>query len=473
MALPGNTTTTSASALTIAPMVTTPKKVKNLESQGVLEATILSVYDLPFSDRPTCVTVSSCGMTVESGPPVARHKDRNSYRFASAGSPSSSAVAASGGGGSPDVIKLVVPLRELYKSMLTVRVVYTDPKQYLETELPLAQLRIHENKWLILNLTATPDIPSSAVSTTSQALMTSTTTTTTRTTTTSSLPEEESMAPPPTIRIKLKLSGPYRPEIAALVGLAQAWFGLVDTMEDGTKSSLQKIPTLPSQYNKFLLLPAVPVVAALVVASPVVAGIAMVGLPFFLPVILAVIAVLTGVIITSGVLYSSTRSGRAHIGGTLAPVLEHLLGSRSGQTLVYDVGPRPTPVSVCRQVLPRGMWSKLFLSLLIDLIGSASYLLPVVGEGLDLAWAPTQTILIMAMYDSTTPNLKYVSFVEEILPFTDIVPSATIGWACEFVPGMWNNHNKAIPPEVTLAMTQLISKAAVGSATTTTTTNQT
>ena len=56
-----------------------------------------------------------------------------------------------------------------------------------------------------------------------------------------------------------------------------------------------------------------------------------------------------------------------------------------------------------------------------------------VGEGFDVAWAPIQTIMIMAMYDHVAPNLKYLSFVEEILPLTDIVPSATIGWLYEFV----------------------------------------
>jgi hypothetical protein len=146
----------------------------------------------------------------------------------------------------------------------------------------------------------------------------------------------------------------------------------------------------------------------------------------------------------------------------MAPFVEHLLGSRAGQTLIYDTGPRPTPVSVCRHVLPAGMWSKLFLSLFIDLIGSASYLLPVVGEGLDLAWAPAQTVLIMSMYDTTSPNLKYVSFIEEILPFTDIVPSATIGWACEFVPPMFKNNN-TVPAEMKQAMTQLVATAASAS----------
>jgi hypothetical protein len=77
---------------------------------------------------------------------------------------------------------------------------------------------------------------------------------------------------------------------------------------------------------------------------------------------------------------------------------------------------------------------KLAISLLVDALGSSSYLLPVVGEAVDVAWAPVQTVLIMAMYDSISPNLKYVSFFEELLPFTDVVPSATIGWLTEFGP---------------------------------------
>jgi len=80
------------------------------------------------------------------------------------------------------------------------------------------------------------------------------------------------------------------------------------------------------------------------------------------------------------------------------------------------------------------MVGKLILSLVIDFIGSCSYLLPVVGEGFDLAWAPIQTIFLMAMYDDRMPGLKYVSFIEEILPFTDLLPSGTLGWVREFSP---------------------------------------
>jgi hypothetical protein len=47
---------------------------------------------------------------------------------------------------------------------------------------------------------------------------------------------------------------------------------------------------------------------------------------------------------------------------------------------------------------------------------------------------PIQSMLIMALYNQTTPSLKYVSLAEEWLPFTDVLPSATIGWATENMP---------------------------------------
>jgi hypothetical protein len=390
-----------------------PSSSSGSEKGGLLEASILSVYDLPFSEPPIAVTLSACGITVTSGPPVSRHKDRNSFRFSSA-TPSAdtslnSSTSTTSSNSNPDV-KLIAPLRALHNSKVAVRVIYANKSQLLETEYELGQLRIHESKWLIFNL-ATGD---------SHTL-----------TGTTKNSEDEI---PPTIRLKLCLSGPYRPEVASLVGLCQAWFGLVDYMEGNAQQALKVVPKLPMQYSKYLLIPAVPVVAALVVASPVVAAVVMVTLPFLLPLVLTVVTLAAGLLVTSGVVYSSTQHGREHVGGTLSPFVDSFVHSKAGQTLVYDTGPRPTPVSVSKQILPTEMWARLIVSLFIDLIGSSSYLLPFVGEGLDLAWAPIQTILIMAMYDPTTPNLKYVSFVEEILPFTDIVPTATIGWACEFVP---------------------------------------
>ena len=160
-----------------------------------------------------------------------------------------------------------------------------------------------------------------------------------------------------------------------------------------------------------------------------------------MPVLAAVLTVAACLAGTGLVLYSSTSGGRQWVSGLIEPAAQTLLKTQSGQSLVYETGPRPTPVSVARVVLPQGMWGRLAVSLTIDAIGSASYLVPVVGEVADIGWAPVQTILIMAMYDTTTPHLKYVSFVEEILPFTDFVPSATIGWAAQFGPQLLLKNN--------------------------------
>ena len=257
-------------------------------------------------------------------------------------------------------------------------------------------------------------------------------------------------------------------EIGALVNFATAWFKVVDKIEGAVSGSpiVKSVSGLqgPNFNKNLLLVPAVPILAILVAGFPVVAGAVMVSIPFLLPVALALVGVLTVTLLSGGVLYSSTKSGRYQVGNALSPIVEGLVVSRPGQALVYDTGPRPTPVSVCRQVLPVSIWAKLWISLIIDLIGSSSYLLPVVGEGFDLAWAPAQTILIMAMYDATSPNLKYLSFMEEVLPFTDAVPSASIGWAFEFLPPMLSDHaaknDIQINPEVTKAVVELATNAA-------------
>mmetsp|Transcript_40725 Transcript_40725/g.59941 ORF Transcript_40725/g.59941 Transcript_40725/m.59941 type:complete len:91 (-) Transcript_40725:216-488(-) len=60
--------------------------------------------------------------------------------------------------------------------------------------------------------------------------------------------------------------------------------------------------------------------------------------------------------------------------------------------------------------------------------GNASYLIPLLGESFDLVWAPMQAVMMGAMFDKQLPNAKYVGLIEEILPGTDIIPSATLSW---------------------------------------------
>jgi hypothetical protein len=39
-------------------------------------------------------------------------------------------------------------------------------------------------------------------------------------------------------------------------------------------------------------------------------------------------------------------------------------------------------------------------------------------------------------YDKGNPYIKYVSFAEEIIPFTDALPTASLGWLREFGPAI-------------------------------------
>ena len=49
---------------------------------GRLVATVLSAYDCPSDLQPTSVSLTILGTTVSTGPPSARHRDRNSFKFA-------------------------------------------------------------------------------------------------------------------------------------------------------------------------------------------------------------------------------------------------------------------------------------------------------------------------------------------------------------------------------------------------------
>ena len=193
---------------------------------------------------------------------------------------------------------------------------------------------------------------------------------------------------------------------------------------------------------KLLLVPTVPLATVAVALLPIVGGLLIIGIPFFLPVILIVLSVALSLgAIGSGV-YFSTRDGRTRIQHIAEPTYQTFLMTKTGQRIIYDVGPRPSPQALAEAILPTDMIGKLITSLLIDLVGSASYLIPVAGEGFDLMWAPISMILVGALYDGVMPSLKYVALMEELIPFTDWIPSATMGWVKEFGPGIFDEGRR-------------------------------
>lgn len=372
--------------------------------QGCLRVAVLSAYDLPLRDPPSFVSVTVNGKTVCTGPPIQRHKDRNAFKFASGGAAVASDIPS-------NHVSVSMPLAELYKQSAVIKLEYTgQPAQTLAAVYELKQLKIHEKTWLILALASAPETSANQNQKDED--------------------DDDDDATPPTIRLQFMLEGPYRTEIAAILQIGNAWFRLVDAVEDNFVELLSKLPSLPD--SKYFLIPAAPVLSLLVVSLPVILGILLVGLPMFLPLVVVAGTILAAFAVFAFGLYFSTSAGRSQVQTLLHPVVQAMISSSTGQRLVYVTGPRPTPVNVAKAFLPEQIWGKLMVSLIVDACGSASYLLPLVGEGFDIAWAPIQTIMIIAMYDSVSPNLKYLSFVEEILPLTDIIPTATLGWLMEY-----------------------------------------
>ena len=59
----------------------------------------------------------------------------------------------------------------------------------------------------------------------------------------------------------------------------------------------------------------------------------------------------------------------------------------------------------------------------------ASYLIPAMGEFADIIWAPLSGLIFYKLFGGRFGMIGGVlNFLEEIIPFTDIIPSFTIAW---------------------------------------------
>jgi hypothetical protein len=75
----------------------------------------------------------------------------------------------------------------------------------------------------------------------------------------------------------------------------------------------------------------------------------------------------------------------------------------------------------------------LALCILIDIVGYSSFGVPLLGEFFDLAWAPISAFLFYRMFGGKMGVVGGgVSFLEEILPFTDFIPTFTIAWVMKY-----------------------------------------
>jgi len=235
--------------------------------------------------------------------PSARHKEKKAFKYNQ---------------------KLVysAPLGVFYSSNALLTVQFSSDSvlggedqtaQQLEAQFPINSLHVNEPQWIILNLRKKGDDSTTAGTETM---------------------EDGAV---PTLRIKATLEGSYRPEVAAILHSSKAWFNLVDGLHSNLPSIETNIKEIPQKYPvvKFFLIPAVPLAAIVVALLPVIAGILIVGLPFFLPFLVVLAGFVASILGIGAVLYYSTPEGRGKVLNLVHPVASHLISTPVGQRLVY------------------------------------------------------------------------------------------------------------------------------------------
>ena len=111
--------------------------------------------------------------------------------------------------------------------------------------------------------------------------------------------------------------------------------------------------------------------------------------------------------------------------GTTAHI--HSIGTSHKKVVLLQAKQLTTmnkPIQNKTQVDNRKPLPPLWLCILIDLIGMLSYVIPGIGEWMDIVWAPISAFLFSLLFGGTKGTI--IAFLEEILPFTDAIPTFTI-----------------------------------------------
>ncbi len=86
-------------------------------------------------------------------------------------------------------------------------------------------------------------------------------------------------------------------------------------------------------------------------------------------------------------------------------------------------------------------YRNLLLGLLFDGIGMLSFAIPGIGEFSDVIWAPLAGWLMTRMYKGKIGQAAgVVTFIEELVPGLDIIPSFTIMWVYTYLLSKGKNR---------------------------------
>jgi len=128
--------------------------------------------------------------------------------------------------------------------------------------------------------------------------------------------------------------------------------------------------------------------------------------------------------------------GGAGLAGVLAShAVAHAAGNAPGRTNQAAAPSRGgynnvgnTPCEPTQNSPPTCISSlaKLIASIGIDALGNATYAVPGVGEYGDAVFAPASAVMLKMMYNAN--GIALINLAEELCPFTDVIPTATIAW---------------------------------------------
>lgn len=80
----------------------------------------------------------------------------------------------------------------------------------------------------------------------------------------------------------------------------------------------------------------------------------------------------------------------------------------------------------------------LWICVLIDLLGCASYAVPLLGEVSDVIWAPVSAIIFYRMFGGTLGTFgSLFNFMEELFPGLDFIPTFTLSWVLQRITQAW------------------------------------
>lgn len=82
------------------------------------------------------------------------------------------------------------------------------------------------------------------------------------------------------------------------------------------------------------------------------------------------------------------------------------------------------------------MIKKFVICILLDLVGflTSSWIFPVLGDFLDILWAPLSAYFMVKMFPGKSGKIAgLITFLEEAWPSLDFVPTFTMMWLWDWI----------------------------------------